>query len=89
MSTTLERMSAVYGSRLVTGTTAVERVFNCFSVNEDTVITEIYYTSAPTTNVLSTLGLSSNTLKAGQVFFCKSDDTFSKIKLASGSVIIH
>lgn len=87
--TGIERISGAKGSQLVTGTTAVTRTFNCFSVNEDAEISELYTSDALTTNLVTELGLSSKTLKAGQVFFCEQSKEFGKIKLASGSVIIH
>lgn len=88
MSTPLERMTGAYGSQMVTGTTKITRVFNCFSVNTDCVLTEIRFTGN-STNQLTALGLSGQTLKAGMIFFCPIDNTFSEIKLGSGSVIIH
>ena len=88
--TTLEKISSVNGSRLVTGTTAVSRNFASFTPNEAAVIAELYYSSDTTfaTNLVTTLGLSGATLAVGIPFFCKAGESFGKIKLTSGSVII-
>ena len=91
MSAVLERISAPEGSYLQTGTAVNDEACNAFVVNEDAVIAEIYYDSdtAFATNLVSTLGLSGQTIVAGQVFFCRSDKKFSRIKLTSGSIVKH
>lgn len=91
MSAVLERISAPEGSYLQTGTAVNDEACNAFVVNEDAVIAEIYYDSDTTfsTNLASSLGLASQTLVAGQVFFCRSDKKFTRIKLTSGSIVKH
>ena len=91
MSAVLERISAPEGSYLQTGTAVNDEACNAFVVNEDAIIAELYYDSDPTftTNLVTTLGLSGNTLVAGQVFFCRSDRKFTRIKLTSGSIVKH
>lgn len=85
----LERISAPKGSFLLTGTTEKEKEFNCFVANEDCEIAELYDSDDLSDNIVTRHITAGATLKAGQVIFNLAYKTFGKIKLTSGSVILH
>jgi len=93
MATGLETISGAKGAKLITGTTAVTRVFNSIQMNGDTVIAELYYDEDTTfaTNVAASgyMNLAGNSIASGLIILAEAGKNFSKIKLTSGSVLIH
>lgn len=91
--TGIETISGAKGGKGINDTTAVTRTFSVIVANDTTVIAELYYSDDLSTNLIGSgetkvlpTGFS---LSAGIPLICRNDKEFGKIKLASGSVIIH
>jgi hypothetical protein len=93
MATLQETISGAKGGYLVTGTNAKTRAFNSIQMNGDTVISELYYADDTlfATNIAgsSYLNLAGNSMASGMIILCEAGKDFGKIKLTSGSVLIH
>jgi hypothetical protein len=93
MSSAIETISGAKGAKLITGVTAVTRNFNSIQMNGDTVIAELYYDEDTTfaTNVAGSayLNLAGNSIASGLIILAEAGKNFAKIKLTSGSVLIH
>lgn len=99
MSSSPEKISGHFGSYGVTGTSAVEIQANSLQINEVCAITELYHAHEPTINVAGATYTSTGgdtergynlvgmSLSVGMVIMVQGDFIFSKVKLASGSVI--
>lgn len=84
---TLEFMAGFDGCKVVSSTAPVVENFRAFVVNSDVVVSAILDKSG--VNVLSALGLSGVTLKAGAFICAPRNSHFSSITLTSGSVVIY
>lgn len=89
----INRMGGYAGSRTVTGTGALTSLnFAQFYVREDTVIGTLTGTDATTganSNLLTTLGISGVTLKAGELHVAPYGTRISAVTLTSGSIILY
>lgn len=86
-SRSIDNQAGLLGSRLITGTNAIEGAFQSFIVAEDTVVTKVYNSIG--IDVTGKLGLTSITLKAGAFISMPRGDYFSSIKLTSGSIVAY
>lgn len=89
----INRMGGYNGSKTFTGTSANTGLnFTQIYVREDTVIgtlTGTDLTSGATSNLLTTLGISAVTLKAGELHIAPYGTKISALTLTSGSVIMY
>lgn len=89
----INRMGGYAGSRTITGTSAVTGInFQQFYVREDTVIatlTGTNETTGATASLLTTLGISAVTLKAGELHVVPYGTYISAVTLTSGSIILY
>lgn len=87
------RLTAWQGCELIADTTTREnKKYFAFIVQEDTVIATLSggldgSIPSPSTNYLTTIGLSGKTLKAGALIVAPLNEVFDTLKLTSGSVI--
>lgn len=91
--TMVNRMGGYNGSKTFTGTGANTSLnFSQIYVREDTVIGTLTGTdlvTGTTSNLLTTLGISAVTLKAGELHVAPYGTKISALTLTSGSVILY
>lgn len=93
MATGLETISGAKGAKLIDTTDTITRAFNSIQMNGDTVIAELYYAEDTefATNVAAAgyMNLAGNSIASGLIILSEAGKEFARIKLTSGSVLIH
>ena len=93
MADPLKNIAGAKGPLFIDDTSNHDRSFDSIQFNEPTVIAELYYTTdkSHATNLAGSghFNIAGKTLNESVTLFSKSEKSFGRIKLTSGSVIIH
>lgn len=86
-SRTLDFQGGLTGCKVISGGGASTGAFQGFVVNTDAVVAQVLDKNG--TDVTSTLGLSSFTIKQGMLITAAKGSYFSSITLTSGSIVAY
>jgi hypothetical protein len=87
MSNSTEFMAGFTGSKVLSGTSANTGRFQGFIVNDDAVVSACLNSTGA--SLMTTLGLSGVTLRAGAFISVAEGEHISSITLSSGSIIAY